>query len=324
MTSADIVARYRIRNHVARDADAARASRPHRARHRDLDRSRLRRRRPQDRHRADRAAPDGGLLRRPQGGGAGLRRRRDDAQPARRGDARRRRRPGAASTAIRSTTSWSTSRAGSASTSSCDVSIDRARRLTGVFAGDLEQAHAAGVRVRRARTCASTSTARPTSSSPRPAAFRSTTRTTSRSRAWWRRSTSCAAAARSSWRPRSPRASAARSSSTCCARRARHDDFMARITSPRLLQHRPVDGAAPLPGAAQGRGDPGQRRRCAADVARGLLVSPRADRRGRAGALPRALRPAPARRRAAAGPLRARHRARPQAGARPAWMDDAA
>ncbi|MEO8602940.1 MAG: lactate racemase domain-containing protein, partial [bacterium] len=28
----------------------------------------------------------------------------------------------------------------------CDVTIDRARRLTGVFAGDLEQAHAAGVR----------------------------------------------------------------------------------------------------------------------------------------------------------------------------------
>jgi lactate racemase len=28
----------------------------------------------------------------------------------------------------------------------CDVSIDRGRRLTGVFAGDLEQAHAAGVR----------------------------------------------------------------------------------------------------------------------------------------------------------------------------------
>src|SRR4029079_19613600 len=28
----------------------------------------------------------------------------------------------------------------------CDVTIDRGRRLTGVFAGDLEQAHAAGVR----------------------------------------------------------------------------------------------------------------------------------------------------------------------------------
>ena len=95
MTSPDIVARYRIRNHVARDA----AQHVHLgrtgARDGAVDRPRLRRRRPQGRHRPDRAAPDGGLLRRPQGGGAGLRRRGHDAQPARRGDARSGDRPGA-------------------------------------------------------------------------------------------------------------------------------------------------------------------------------------------------------------------------------------
>lgn len=36
----------------------------------------------------------------------------------------------------------------------CDVTIDRARRLTGVYAGDLEQAHAAGVRAVEARVSA--------------------------------------------------------------------------------------------------------------------------------------------------------------------------
>ena len=176
----------------------------------------------QDRHRPDRAAPDGGLLRaaarRWRPGCAGVDTMRSLHGAAMLEVAARTR---ASSTATRSTPSCSASRAASASTSCVDVTINRAAP--------------ADRRVRRrprsARTrpaCASSnahvqrrSIGRPTSSSPPPAASRSDDTyyqsIKGNGRGAQRRT---ARRAPSSSPRRSPKASAAPSSSACWLRRA--------------------------------------------------------------------------------------------------------
>jgi nickel-dependent lactate racemase len=195
----------------------------------------------------------------------------------------------------------------------CDVTINRARQPTGVFAGNLEAAHAAGVRFVERHVQAEID---------RPAdvviscagGFRSTTRTTSRSRdgralnVVRRGGTIILAAAITE--------GIGSESSPAARRDARQRRLHGAHHQPGILQHRPVDGAAPLPGAAQSGSDPGQRR-CGGRCRAGIAGRQRPLGRSRAAALPREIRSRRACRGAAAGPVRARHGARAQVVARP-------
>jgi hypothetical protein len=181
----DIVARYRIRNHVARGRRSTSTSRTDAGP--SCGSTAATSMPTSGRHRPDRAAPDGGLP-----GGRRrrrLRRRGHDAQPAARRCSKRRSARADRRQPVHAELVGIARRVGV--DFMCDVTIDRARRLTGVYAGELEEAHAAGVRAVDAHVRAEID--RPADVVITSAAgFRSTTRTTSRSRAWWRRSTSCA------------------------------------------------------------------------------------------------------------------------------------
>ena len=166
----------------------------------------------------------------------------------------------------------------------CDVAINRARRLTGVFAGDLERAHAAGVRFVEQHVRADLD---------RPADIVIASAGGFPLDDTYYQSIKGLVAALNIVRRGGTIILAAAIAEGIGSPEFQHllsethgnDDFMARVTRPGLLQHRPVDGPAPVPGASQGRGDPGQRRR-ARRCGPGPAGRQRADGRGRAAPLP--------------------------------------
>jgi nickel-dependent lactate racemase len=197
----------------------------------------------------------------------------------------------------------------------CDVHVNRSRELTAVFAGDLERAHAAGVAFVERHVRAELG--RPAEIVIASAGGFPLDDT------YYQSIKGMVAALNVVRRGGTIILAAAIREGIGSAEFRRllgethgNDDFMARISSPGffsidqwMVQHLcQVRRKAEVILVSDG---------VAANAATGLMGVQRADGRDRAGALPGEVRPPGARRRPAAGPLRARHRARAQTLARP-------